>query len=214
MKRFDEVIAAADDALARGRRSADLLEVRGLARANRGDHSGAIQDYTQALTLDPSRPAPLMHRGWAYIVNEAPKLALRDFEEAVRLAPDDPDAYTGRGFARAFQADGRAAVADAEEALRRADPGDARVAYSAARIYAQAASTVAVPTRRAPGQARLAEDYQDRAHELIRLAIERLPVALRGGFFRDVVQNDPALRSIRQNPKFSRLAGQIGRDSR
>jgi len=216
LRRFAEVVAACDDALGRGRRSADLLEVRGLARANREDYPGAIRDYTLALTLDPSRPSPLMHRGWAYIVSDAPRLALHDFDEAVRIAPDDPDAYTGRGFARALHGQHRAAVADAdaEESLRHGGDPDARVTYNAARIYARAAAPTAGGPRRGTGQARVAEDYQDRAHALIRLAIERLPADRRAGFWRDVVQGDPALAAIRQSPKFARLAGQLGREAK
>jgi len=211
LKRYPEVVAACDDALGRGRRSADLHELRGLARANTRDYPGAIQDYTQSLTLDPSRASPLIQRGWAYIVSDAPKLALHDFDEAVRIAPD---VYTGRGFARALLGQHRAATADADESLRRAGDPDARVTYNAARIYARAASSATEGPRRGLGQVRVAEDYQDRAHALIRLAFERLPADRRAGFWRDVVQGDPALAAIRQNPKFSRLAGQLGREAR
>ncbi len=215
LKRFADVVAAATDALARGGPSADLLELRGLARANREDYAGAIGDYTQALTLDPSRPAPLMHRGWAYIVSEAPKLALRDFDEAVRLAPADPDATTGRGFARVLLKQHRAATSDAEESLHRGGEPDARTTYNAARIYAKAAAVVTDEgPRRSLGHVQLAEDYRDRAQGLLRLALERLPADRRAGFWRDVVQGDPALASLRQSPKFSRMAGQFGRPGR
>ena len=211
LKRFDEVIGACDDALARGRPSAELLELRGLAKAGREEYSGAIQDYTQALALEPGRPKPLIHRGWAYTVSGAPKLALADFDEAIRIAPDEPDAYNGRGFARVLHGQHKLAVADAEESLRHG-PADHRTAYNAARIYAKAAeAAIAEAPRGGRGLLRQAEDYQDSAQALIRLAIERLPEDRRAAFWRDVVQPDPALAAVRQRPKFSQLAGQYGR---
>ncbi|WP_435008185.1 protein kinase domain-containing protein [Tundrisphaera lichenicola] len=211
LKEYAEVIEACNDALARDRTSPDLYELRGLARANRMDHSGAIQDYTQALALDPSRHKPLLHRGWAYALSGAPKLALDDFDKAVRIAPDDPEAYNGRGLARVIQGEHRLAVADAEESLRKG-PTDHRVAYNASRIFAKAAEVaLAESLRRGIGLRQLAEDYQDRAQALIRLAIERLPDDRRADFWRDVVQHDPALAAIRRRPKFSQLAGQYGR---
>lgn len=214
LKRYAEVVSAADGALARGRPSAELFELRGLARADRQDFAGAIGDYTQALTLEPGRAAPLIHRGWAYVVSEAPRLALHDFDQAVRLAPENPEAYTGRGFARALHGQHRLAVADAEESLRLGGP-DQRTAYNAARIYAKAAETAfAEAPRRNLGLARTADDYQDRAQALIRLAIERLPADRRAAFWRDVVQPDPALAAIRRRPKFSQLASPSERQAR
>ncbi len=211
LKRFDQVAAACDAALARGRPSAELFEIRGLARADRKDYPGAIQDYTQARALEPARSAPLVLRGWAYVVSEAPGLALGDFDEALRIAPDDVDAYNGRGFARALQGQHRAAVADAEEVVRRRG-SDPRTLYNAARIYARAASAAAAEgPRRNLGQLRLAEDYQAKAQALIRRSLEHLPADRRAAFWRDVVQTDPSMAAIRQHPRFSQLAGQYGR---
>ncbi len=139
LKRFDEVVGACDDALARGKASAELFECRGLARSSRQEYTGAIQDFTQALALEPGRPVPLIQRGWAYLASDAPKLALGDFDEAIRIAPDEPDGYNGRGFARVLQGQHQAGVLDAEESLRHG-PADARTAYNAARVYARAAA--------------------------------------------------------------------------
>jgi eukaryotic-like serine/threonine-protein kinase len=211
LKRFAEVIGACDDALARGKPSAEMFEYRGLARSSRQEYSGAIQDFTQALTLDPGRPVPLIQRGWAYLVSDAPRLALSDFDEAIRVAPDNPDAYNGRGFARVLQGQHKAAVFDADEALRHG-PDDARTHYNAARVYAKAAASVTLDApRRNLGQIQVANDYLDRAQILIREALDRLPPEQRTAFWNDVIQADPALAAIRQRPKFSQLAGQYER---
>ncbi len=214
LKRFAEVVGAADAALARGIPTAELYDLRGQARASREDFAGAIGDYGQAIALDPGRSAPLVHRGWAYVVSNAALLALHDFDEAIRIDGESPEAHAGRGFARALQGQHRLAAADAEESLRRGGPPDARATYNAARIYAKAAAAVLEAPRRSLGSTRLADDYQERAQALIRLAIERLPEGRRLDFWRDVVQGDPALASIRQRPKFSQLAGQFGRQAR
>src|SRR5206468_3183094 len=47
--RFDEAGGSCDAALAKGPPSADLFELRGLARFGRDDFAGAIDDLTQAL---------------------------------------------------------------------------------------------------------------------------------------------------------------------
>jgi eukaryotic-like serine/threonine-protein kinase len=214
LKRFDEVVGAADDALARGKPSAELFELRGLARSNRQEYSGAIQDYTQSLALDPNRPVPLIQRGWAYLVSDATKLALLDFDEAIRIAPNEPDAYNGRGFARVLLGQHQAGVLDAEESLRRGTP-DARTHYNAARVYGRAvtAATSEGP-RRNLGQIQVAEKYQERAQTLIRQALDLLPAERRADFWRTVVQTDPAFSAIRQRPKFSQLAGQFDRQAK
>ncbi len=214
LKRFAEVVGACDAALARGKASAELFEYRGLARSSRQEYSGAIQDFTQALALESGRPVPLIQRGWAYLVSEAPKLALSDFEEAIRIAPDEPDAYSGRGFALVLQGKHQAAVLDAEESLRHG-PGDARTHYNAARVYTKAAASVTNDApRRNLGQHQLANSYLDRAQVLIRLALDRLPADQRQAFWNDVIQADPALAAIRQRPKFSQMAGQLGRQAK
>jgi serine/threonine protein kinase/Flp pilus assembly protein TadD len=209
LKRFPDVVNACNEAIARGRPSAELYEIRGLGRASRSDYAGAIQDYTQSLALDPNRTTPLIQRGWAYLVSDASSLAFHDFDEAIRLAPGDPDAYNGRGFARVLHGQFREATEDAEASIVRGST-DPRTHYNAARIYAKAA-VAAIADNPRKSQKRIAEDYQDRAQALIRLALELMPAADRGEFWRTVVEADPALTALRQRPKFSQLAGQFGR---
>ena len=147
LERPDEVIRSCDGALAQGKPWPDIHEIRGLARASRGDYAGAIDDYSHALVLRPGQPRVLSSRGLAYLVSDAPRLALRDFDEALRLDPSNGEAHSGRGLALVLLGDHRAAVAEAEESLRH-DPPTARRAYNAARIYAQAAIAAAAEVRR------------------------------------------------------------------
>ena len=95
LKRDHDAIVAADAALRTGPNSADLLGLRGLARARRNDFAAAIDDYTLALALEPSTPVLYGRRGWAYLVSGAAQLALRDFEQAIRIDPSAGDFYSG-----------------------------------------------------------------------------------------------------------------------
>ena len=93
------MLAACDAFLAKGKPSADLLEIRGQARLARKDFGGAISDYTVAMSLTPDSAALANRRGWAYLFSDAFKLALADFDAAVRLDPGLGHAYSGRGLA-------------------------------------------------------------------------------------------------------------------
>jgi tetratricopeptide (TPR) repeat protein len=204
LKRFDDVLRSCDVALAKGGATAELYETRALARSADNDFAGAIGDYSRALALPADRPRLLARRGWAYLVSGAPGLAQADFDEVLRHEPSSADAYTGRGTARVRLGRYREAVADAESALRLGS--SSRVAYNAARIYAQAASAAAEEVRR-EGRAAVAlvGKYQDRALTLLREAVRRLPAEQRAPFCRDQIPADPALRPIQRRLKFASL---------
>jgi eukaryotic-like serine/threonine-protein kinase len=205
MKRHDEVIRSCDAVVASGKATPAIYEVRSLARAERKDFAGAIEDVTNAMALRPDRAALLSRRGWLYIVSDAPRLALHDFEAAIRLDRGRGDAYNGRGFARLRLGEHRDAVADADKALVLSEP-TSQLFYNAARVYALAAVVVAAEVRK-KGQdtVTLVARYQDRATELLREALKRMPEIERASFWRDVVPADPALRVLRR-----RVAGPDG----
>ena len=205
LKRYDDVIASCD-AVLKVRPTAEVFELRGLAKDRRKDFSGAIDDYTQALAQHPDRPGLWNHRGWAHLVANAVQLALADFERAIRLDGSNGDTYSGRGSARVLLGQHRAAVTDAEESLRHGEPS-ARMYYLAGRIYARAASAAAGEVRKAGRSAvALTASYQDRAVALIREAVRRHPAGQRAAFVRNQILADPALRPILRRLKFDELA--------
>jgi tetratricopeptide (TPR) repeat protein len=205
LKRDDDVLNSCEALLAHGKASAELYELRALARARRGDYAGAIEDDTKALGLRPDSIPLLTKRGWLYLTSRAPTLALRDFEKAIELDPTNGDAYEGRGSARILLGDYRAAVADTETALRLGKPS-ARLAYNAARIYAQAALAVTPEVRRkAWDVVILANKYQDRAVALAEEALRQTAPEKRAEFWRNQIQADPALQSIASRLKSSRM---------
>ena len=91
LKRYDDVIASCD-AVLKARPTAEVFELRGLAKDRRKDFSGAIDDYTQALAQHPDQPGLWNRRGWAHLVTNAVQLALADFDRAIRLDGSNGDA--------------------------------------------------------------------------------------------------------------------------
>jgi tetratricopeptide (TPR) repeat protein len=205
--RYDEVIRSCDALMAGGTVRAPVAELRGLARAGLKDYAGAIEDATLALALSTDKAHLLARRGWLHILADAPRLALRDFEEALRRDPSSGEAYTGRGAARVRLGQVRDGLADAEKALGLGKP-TSTLLYNAARIYAQSAIVAGTEARR-KGQevVVLVNRYQDRAVMLVREALRRLPADRRAAFWRDSIQADPALRTLRRRIASPDLAG-------
>jgi serine/threonine protein kinase/tetratricopeptide (TPR) repeat protein len=208
LKRYDDVLSSCNVYLSKGEPSADIYEVRGLARAHHKDYAGAIDDYTQALALRPDRSVLHAHRGWAHLVSDAPKLALRDFEEAIGLDSANGDAYSGRGSALVLLGQYQKAVDDAETSLHHGELTPRKL-YNAARTYSQASAIVTAQVRRGGRPTPdLSYRFQDRALELLGQALGRLPAGRRASFWRDFVRADDALSAIRKRSRFGELAGQ------
>ena len=72
LKQYDEVIRACDTLLARDKRSAARTN-GALARAGLTDFPAQIQDYSQAIALEPGRASVLVRRGWLYLASDAPR---------------------------------------------------------------------------------------------------------------------------------------------
>jgi len=202
LKRPAEALPALDRCLEKGKPTAAICELRGRVKAQLGDHAGAVEDYSQAITLKP-RPATYDYRGWAYVILESPRLAQRDFEEVIKREPTSADGHNGRATARVLLGQYRLAVKDAEEAVR-LDPSSYRVQYKAARVFALAMSRVEADLREA-NRKNLVRDYQERSVELLRKAVEGLPMDQRATFWQDQVEHDTALAAIHRSTEFLRL---------
>jgi tetratricopeptide (TPR) repeat protein/tRNA A-37 threonylcarbamoyl transferase component Bud32 len=205
-----EALRSLDACLKYGPPDADVFRARAAVRMRLGDYPGAQTDYTRALEMAPDA-ATYEARGWAYLVAEAPALALRDFEEVIRRDPKRGDAYGGRGYARAALGQARAAAADAETALR-LGPASPRLLYNAARVYARAAPGLAAEARDRRSAAAIQDSSEERAVQLLRQALEAQPPAEGARFWRAYVQNDAALRPLRAAAEFRQLAARYGGD--
>jgi tetratricopeptide (TPR) repeat protein len=205
LKRYDDALRSCDALVSGGKPSAEVHELRRLAREGLDDFAGALEDLTQALSLRPGRPDLLARRGELYLIENSPLLALRDFEEAVRLDPGHADARAGLAAARVRLGRYREAVADAEAAARLA-PADHRVLYKAGRVYALAAVAASAEVRRTgPDAVAVVARYQDRAVGLVRAARERVPAAERAAF-EAALRTDPAFGPLRRRLRPARPA--------
>jgi tetratricopeptide (TPR) repeat protein len=205
-----EAVKACDRYLEKGQPVAEIFRLRGRARSQQGDHAGAVDDFSRYLIAGADADL-FVQRGWEYFECEAWSLALRDFQEALRLDADNHLALNGRALAYAYVGQYREAVTDGEAALRRSPDSSVRN-YNIACVYAVAASK-AVADASVPDRQALATRYRGRALELLQKAVELHPEKERPSFWRNTVQKDTALDSIRKEPKYVRLEEQYGKDS-
>ena len=198
-KRYDDVIRSCDALIARGKATPKIYELRGLARSERKDFPGAIEDVTNAMALRPDRAALLSRRGWLYIVSDAPKLALHDFQAAIQLDPSIADAYNGRGFARLRLGEHRDAVADAEKALGIGEPDLASVIQRRPGLRPRGRRRRGRGPEEGSGDRDPGGPVPGPRHRVApRGARSGCRRDQRASFWRDVVPADPALRALRR----------------
>ena len=90
---------------------------RGRAWSDQGQYDKAIQDFDQAIRLDPHYPDAFNNRGIARGGKGEREKAIQDFDEAIRLDPNHAIALHNRGIA--FRVLGRMAEAEADFARAR-----------------------------------------------------------------------------------------------
>ncbi|MBI3706447.1 MAG: tetratricopeptide repeat protein, partial [Proteobacteria bacterium] len=107
------------------------LANRGDSYSSRGEFGRAIEDYDQAILIDPTFAYAYNGRGNAYRAQSQYDRAIEDFDQAIRLDPSEADVFYNRG--RAFHAKNRydRAIEDYDQAIRLA-PNDAKTLYSRA----------------------------------------------------------------------------------
>jgi len=121
---------------------ADAFNNRGVARRDKGDLDGALQDFTEAIRLKPDYADAFNNRGVARRDKGDLVGALQDYTEAIRLKPDSAAAFHNRGNARSGKGDLDGALQDFTEAIR-LKPDDAEAFMEMIR------SAVSGPLRRA-----------------------------------------------------------------
>jgi V8-like Glu-specific endopeptidase len=91
---------------------------RGLSRLDSGDHWRAIEDFTQAIRLDPNLVEAYNSRGNARYYLEDKQGAIDDYTQAIRLNPNFVDAYNNRANARSDIGDKQGATTDYNQAIQ------------------------------------------------------------------------------------------------
>ena len=81
----------------------------------------AVENYTQAINLNPEHPNAYYNRGLAYLkygLRDKYELAILDFDKHIRIYPLDSAAYFNRGFAYSRLGQYWGAIMDYDESLR------------------------------------------------------------------------------------------------
>ncbi len=207
LDRYAEAGQALDDYLRTAVPTPEIFLARGLIHLHERAYQKAVDDFSRGLLLRKDK-ALFSYRGWAYLRLDAARPALADFEEALTRDPTDADALCGRGHARVRLGDVAAGTADAEKAVRQT-PRSAQLLFSVACLYARAAGQTKALARDRVSLAHVTL-YQDRAVELLRDTLARLPEDRRKAFWRANVMNERALLPIRRLPAVRELAGKYG----
>ncbi len=96
---------------------------RGAAYANKGAYDRAIQDFDQAIRLNPGYAFAYNNRGDAYRIEGRYDRAIEDYDQVIRLDPQFALPYDNRGDAYAKMGAYDRAIQDFDRAIRLA-PGD------------------------------------------------------------------------------------------
>ncbi|MDB9482653.1 tetratricopeptide repeat protein [Dolichospermum circinale CS-537/05] len=75
-----------------------VYKARGDEHRNLKNYKQAINDYTQAIKIDPKNPTYYRDRGLTYFQLKDYKQAINDYTQAIKLKPDYPEAYTNLGI--------------------------------------------------------------------------------------------------------------------
>jgi tetratricopeptide (TPR) repeat protein len=91
---------------------------RGVAHRLNGEYDKALQDYEQAIRLNPGSPSYYNNRGIIYRIKHDYDRAIADYDEAIWLQNDYPAAFYNRALAYADKGEYDHALADFEVVLR------------------------------------------------------------------------------------------------
>lgn len=101
----------------RGDKLAEIFNDRGLAHRLKGDIDRAIQDYSQAIKLNPKSAITYNNRGVAYDKKGDYERAIADYDQAIKLNPWH-EAYFNRGNAHLGRSQYDRAIDDYNQALK------------------------------------------------------------------------------------------------
>ena len=91
---------------------------RGNAKARKGDHQGAVGDFSQALDLNPRANKVWTNRGLSRIAIGDRQGAIDDLNQSLALDPTDAVAFATRGDLLINQGDRRAGIQDLQTGAR------------------------------------------------------------------------------------------------
>ncbi|MBI2713815.1 MAG: tetratricopeptide repeat protein [Rhizobiales bacterium] len=118
----DQTISGCTADIQSGRFSGKNLAVkfsnRGLAYNDKGQTDRAIQDYDQAIRLNPNYANAFYNRGNAYDDKGQTDRAIQDYDQAIKLNPNHANAFNNRGLAYKNKGQTDRAIQDFDQAIR------------------------------------------------------------------------------------------------
>jgi tetratricopeptide (TPR) repeat protein len=109
-----------------GPKDAEPFIRRGDESYTKGDYDRAIQDYTQAIKLDPAGVVGYLDRGIAYFAKNDYDRAIADFTQAIKLDPANATTFYNRGTVYTNKGEDDLAIQDYVQAIKlRPDYADA-----------------------------------------------------------------------------------------
>jgi Tfp pilus assembly protein PilF len=97
---------------------ASAYQNRGSVRLARKAYDKAIEDFNDAIRLNPQCGCAFGYRGQVWLHKNDYVKAIQDLGEAIRLNPNEPQAYYYRGRAWRHKGDNDSAIKDFNEAIR------------------------------------------------------------------------------------------------
>jgi tetratricopeptide (TPR) repeat protein len=97
--------------------NAQFYYKRGVDRSKLGDKQGAIDDFTQAIQIDPNFAQAYHNRGLARYLLGDKQGAIDDYTQAIHIDPNNAYAYNNRGLARYLLGDKQGAIDDYTQAI-------------------------------------------------------------------------------------------------
>ncbi|MBD2437207.1 protein kinase domain-containing protein [Nostoc sp. FACHB-110] len=98
-------------------KNAEAYYQEGLDKYNNQDFRGAIEDYTQAININPNFAMAYFNRGNAHDEIGHIKIAIKDYTQAININPNFAMAYFKRGNAYNELEDKQAAIEDYTQAI-------------------------------------------------------------------------------------------------
>jgi tetratricopeptide (TPR) repeat protein len=114
--------------------SAEDYMDRGYEYLQKKQYDKAIEDFTEAIRLDPKLADAYLNRGVAFEKKKEYDKAIKDYTEVIRLSPKDGDAYFNRGVAYEKKEEYDKAIEDYTEAIR-LDPKDSNARSNRGNAY-------------------------------------------------------------------------------
>ena len=112
-QKYDQAVADLNAAIRLGDSNQALAHsLRGRAHSSLKEWGPAIEDFDEAIRLNPKNPHFHIFRGMAYMARRQNRKAIDDFDEALRLQSNLPLAYAQRALARQRMGDTAGAEAD------------------------------------------------------------------------------------------------------